>query len=613
MNKSKKRQEIQILRGIAVIAVILFHLEPEIFKNGYLGVDVFFVISGFVIAPMIIEIFESEKKLLKVFNNLKLFYLKRLYRLLPAASVTIFVSILFLTILTPFADLQRSLNQALASLFFAGNFGALRYNGGGYFNTHMNPFVHFWSLGVEAQIYFLIPIILIFTVKIIGKKSNFYLIVFFLAISILSLFIDKQIENYFTIEDAFNFHFYSPFSRVWEFCFGAIVFLLNRNKSLKINKYLFYILFSFLILFLFLNISSPLNILLINFLTSLCLIFPKNINYKNLLSRYMIKLGDISYSLYLVHLPILYLFKFSPYLISINAGIRSLISLGFILFFANLQYKSVEVRFRNISSLSMKKTLVYFLFIPVLFLLVDRYLVSNSYFLLPPVTFSSASTDCNIENTCRYGSKDSSLKLVLIGDSHAQAAAQEIIFLAEEKDVNLTTFFLRGCQFVLDKNVVDDKCLRHNRNIIKFLRYSPIQEQRILVVQASTNFSPASGYIESQIKGIEILKKLREDVTVIGPIPEFRKGFDLTLQNLIQKNLSLSPARMDAQSFVDDHTFKQKLHTSNIRYFSSIDVFCKKSKCTIIKEGERLYWDTSHLSNFGARYLFSRLGVEVFN
>jgi peptidoglycan/LPS O-acetylase OafA/YrhL len=144
-SKAKYRKDIQVLRGIAVLAVVLFHAKESSFPLGYLGVDVFFVISGFVVTPLILRIFTDQENKEGRFSNLKSFYNSRFYRLAPALAVTLAISAISIFLLGPIDDHQRFALQGIATVLLVGNVGAYKYSGD-YFSPNPNPLVHTWSL-----------------------------------------------------------------------------------------------------------------------------------------------------------------------------------------------------------------------------------------------------------------------------------------------------------------------------------------------------------------------------------------------------------------------------------------------------------------------------------
>lgn len=120
------------------MAVVLFHAEENFFPLGYLGVDVFFVISGFVVTPLILQIFTNKQSRL---SNLRYFYFRRFYRLAPALSVTLAISAIAILLLGYPADHQRFARQGIATLLLIGNLGVYIYSGD-YFSPDPNPLVH---------------------------------------------------------------------------------------------------------------------------------------------------------------------------------------------------------------------------------------------------------------------------------------------------------------------------------------------------------------------------------------------------------------------------------------------------------------------------------------
>ena len=156
VREMRYRKDIQVLRGLAVISVVLFHINKNFFSLGYLGVDVFFVISGFVVTPLILRIFNEQPNQKQKIYTLKDFYVGRFYRLAPALASTIIISGFMIILLNPFNNQQSFARQAISALVLIGNFAAYKY-AGDYFSSDPNPLVHTWSLSVEEQIYLILP------------------------------------------------------------------------------------------------------------------------------------------------------------------------------------------------------------------------------------------------------------------------------------------------------------------------------------------------------------------------------------------------------------------------------------------------------------------------
>ena len=254
------RPDIDGLRAIAVTAVVLFHSEillfnKQIFKGGFIGVDIFFVISGYLITGIILN--ELKEK-----NNFsyKFFLEKRARRLLPALFSFILISIPFAFYNLSESYFNEFVDSVYSSISFLSNF-YYHYNSE-YFDAPYNlkPLLHTWSLSVEIQFYFFFPILII----LFWRKV--FLLITLLSLLILSNILLVQFGGNLNINYPFfdrEFNFYNPpvvgtffwtTSRIWEFLAGSLVFILSQKyKYSKINPILIVgiLLIFFFFLYLF--------------------------------------------------------------------------------------------------------------------------------------------------------------------------------------------------------------------------------------------------------------------------------------------------------------------------------------------------------------------------
>ena len=240
--KSNYRKDIDGIRGIAVLAVVLYHANIELFSGGYLGVDIFFVISGYLITQIINNELKSKR------FNLILFYERRIRRIIPILYLVILLLIPLVIINFVPADGRNFFESVFSITALSSNF-LFWLEEGEYFtrDNSLKPLLHTWSLSVEMQFYLFFPLLLLFLKK--NKKKELNIIIFFTLISMfLSFWMSK------TNKDA---NFYLIFSRIWEIMAGVICYyLMQKSKKTIEGKYnetitLFAICLIFLSFFLF--------------------------------------------------------------------------------------------------------------------------------------------------------------------------------------------------------------------------------------------------------------------------------------------------------------------------------------------------------------------------
>ena len=368
INKINYRPEIDFLRAISVSAVIIYHAQVnlfghKLFQGGYLGVDVFFVISGYLITSIIFK--ELRKK--KSFSFSK-FYLKRARRILPALLFVILISLpltIFILMPTGLLDFAKSI---LFSIGFSSNFyfyfTGLEY---GAVSGLLKPLLHTWSLAVEEQFYLLFPLLFVTGFFIFKKNIRLYiLIIFFLS------FIFSEFFSFYNS----NLNFYILPSRIWELLAGSlIVFYQDRNKIKVSNNIsnmmcligLFLISFSFL--YFYNSTPSPNSKNLIPIIGAVLIIIfsKKNAFITNFFSKKLfISIGLISYSLYLWHYPI---FAFARN-IRITQSITSYTILGLIILIISIiSYFLIEKPFRDKKFIT-DKNFIKLIFISLLLLFI---------------------------------------------------------------------------------------------------------------------------------------------------------------------------------------------------------------------------------------------------
>ncbi len=641
---TKYRRDIQVLRGLAVLAVVLFHADEIYFPLGYLGVDVFFVISGFVVTPLILRIFTDQANGGGRLSNLRYFYERRFYRLAPALAVTLTISAVTIFLLGPITDHQRFARQGIATLLLAGNVGAYRYSGD-YFSPNPNPLVHTWSLSVEEQIYIFLPLILTLILhnrKRIKKISAFLLGVISAVSFVIFLFpaILQPLYSHAGIAIASQFSFYSPIDRIWQFTVGGLAYLLldrYHNRISKIPKViqLLSVIAVVLILFGPLHMNLKVSSILASLFAVIVILFKSLDVLPNFLMNILEWVGDRSYSIYLVHMPLLYLAKYSP-LMQVGTGenriVQTLIAVVASILLGALSYSKIENKYRNRGKsdhLTLKTIVVFLvstLLIPVvIFVSLDRttaFGVKNSGLPVPSeilpwnwdkgCQFYSPQPNVNPE-PCKYGNHNSGKSILLIGDSHAASVSRAIISLGNSNDMNTFVFTFQACGFVLNSRdfkssysypYLTPDCLKHNQSILNFVLDSKptvvIYAHRSSSIMVSPNNSKSrTHYNEMVLKNLKVLMKKNTEVIHVGSGPEL-----LPIVTRVQdwKN---------SKSTFSDIPFKDNSFWENNKvtdyYLNTLNIFCPKKVCSNNSVKGWLFHDADHLSEMGANSLIPEL------
>jgi peptidoglycan/LPS O-acetylase OafA/YrhL len=335
---TKYRPEIDGLRTVAVLAVILFHLNSNFLIGGYYGVDVFFVISGYLITGILTKSIENDD------FKMSDFWIKRVKRIIPLLLTVIITATIVLQLLLFRPDFSEFLKDIIPAIFSYFNFHAY-FNFGDYWGQTADKsfFLHTWSLSVEEQFYLIYPFVLI----LINKYFKTFLIPLIL-ITIISLGLFIYFVNIKT-----QLVFYMLPFRVWELSIGGVIACLPKNISIN-KKYnnLIPILGLMLIItsYLFANTSIS-NIAILPVFGSVLIIHfstGNDILGKILSSKLFVHIGRLSYSLYLWHWPVIVLYKNLEFkFLEINRFYIYLIILLITYILSILSFKLIESKSRN--------------------------------------------------------------------------------------------------------------------------------------------------------------------------------------------------------------------------------------------------------------------------
>ena len=293
------RPDIDGLRAIAVLSVVIFHAFPEYLGGGFIGVDVFFVISGFLITSLILREQREER------FSLKHFYARRIRRIFPALSLVLGFGLIAGWICLNFMEYKQLTKHTGSSAIFITNFMLLRE--AGYFDNAADtkPMLHLWSLAIEEQFYLAWPLVLMFF-----KRLPRWLFPTLVVLLLSSLGYSLSL----VFKGNFEYDFYSPLSRSWELLLGAsLAFGVSRQAAIATSWRnmagwggLVFIFMS--ACFLDKNMPFPGYWALPPTVGAALILFAgmqSNLNRVLLASRPLVAIGLISYPLYLSHWPLL--------------------------------------------------------------------------------------------------------------------------------------------------------------------------------------------------------------------------------------------------------------------------------------------------------------------
>ena len=628
LSEKKYRRDIQVLRGLAVLAVVLFHAKESYFPLGYLGVDVFFVISGFVVTPLILRIFTDHVNGGGRLSNLKFFYKRRFYRLAPALAVTLAISAVSIFLLGPIGDHQRFARQGIATLLLVGNVGAYKYSGD-YFSPNPNPLVHTWSLSVEEQIYIFLPIILILILHNRSSLKRITTVVLGVisVLSFVSFLFPTILEPLYTrggIALPSQISFYSPIDRIWQFTVGGLAFLFLERYQKRISKipkgiHFLTVITVVIILFGSVHVNLKFSSIIASFFAVIVILFKSLDVLPNFLIQRLAWVGDRSYSIYLVHMPLLYLAKYSP-VIQIgnieNRRIQSTIAVIASILLGSLSYSKIENKYRNkgkTDHTSLKAIAVSLLLtfaIPLtLFTSIDfgqkkqywgldRNIPQPSYagFLDP-----NCERDSRNGQPCTYANKGATKSVLLLGDSHAGHISQAVIDAAKHANWNSVIWTHSGCAFqVLDQEKkVRDSCIENNRQAGEWiLRNNP----NLIIVSQSISSESNLSELENALSAIHTIVP---NILLIENTPVFPDGKDF----MVSRPLFMSPyeppksfllTEMESSGKYSSNQLAMWARSNGISTMDFTPLFCGEKICSRYSNGLWLYRDTDHLSVDGA-------------
>lgn len=474
--KNQIKKEIQGLRALAVLTVLIYHIFPDSLTGGFVGVDVFFVISGYLITGILYREVSSTGRL-----SIGKFYKRRANRLIPVATLVL-VSIAIMTPLLPVISWEKSAIDVLASAFYVQNWW-LASQAIDYLASEDAPraLQHFWSLSVEEQYYLVWPLSILALSKARLLTKNNCKLVF--GIFIIGIGISSFIYSIFLTNSNPSLAYFSTLTRAWELALGGSLAVFSSwnkwsNEVKRLSGFFGFLLIIYSAYFYSNSTVFPGSSALAPTLGAALIIISgysqSRMSIYSLLKNKPVQyIGDVSYSLYLWHWPVIILYQ------SISGrGVGYLD--GLIIFIVSLSLAAhskvlFEDKFREYNNRNNKESIKLFItcmcisifsFIGVSYLSKNSFESSNSDSKIVESTLTasdiiSAKQDipvvyergCHVNQksetplSCVLGNENAKESIVLFGDSHAAQWVPLLSEFALEKDYSLLTYTKSACAF----------------------------------------------------------------------------------------------------------------------------------------------------------------------
>lgn len=571
----KFRLDIQGLRAFAVLVVLFFHLG--LLKNGYLGVDIFFVISGFLITGIVYSDFVQNK------YSMRDFYIKRIRRILP---LVFFIEIICLIVgyIVMLPDDYENLSQSVIATNFFANIVLQYITTGNYWDVvnEYKPLLHTWSLGVEEQYYLLFPLIFLF----LSKKRN-YLFPILLGLTAFSLFSYLMVTN-----EAFKFYLLP--TRFFQISLGGIASIVitkfKKNGAIADLSFLLVLV----IVFVDLALSTELISILIVILISLFIIFntENSISSKILTLKPIVFIGTISFSIYMWHQVII---SFYRYAISDNISFLSVLVLFVVILLLSVfSYYFIEEYFRRSKNISIKSIMAIVVVSFLSLNIASFYIYQNGGIVkdFPILSFSKNDAkknanslyNENIRNFSEGFPENNKINIAIIGDSYGRDWGNILLESSFKPQINL--YYTDEVKMTTEKREI-------------------LANADVTFITFMTGVS-ANDYIavKREIKN--------NNIWIIGT-KNFGKNNGLYYNSRDKVNYCNQKADIQ-ENFLSINNEQEKLWNKKAKFFNIIDsIKDKNNSVNVFTDNCKLIsQDCRHLTKDGAIYFAKKIDLNKF-
>lgn len=638
------RADIDGIRAIAVLAIIFYHADIKFFTGGFVGVDIFFVISGYLITTIILrEISENKFSLVQ-------FYERRIRRIFPALFTVLAATLLVSGIFFDANEFQEFGKSLAASILFVSNI--LFWTQSGYFDapSSLKPLLHIWSLAVEEQFYIFIPLLLLFLTRYLQPK---------LTLTLLGITLASFALNLYNLNHDSSGAFYLAHMRAWELLIGSLLAIkvMPKITNLYIHNLLGLLGLAMLAtpIFLYTNATPFPGIAAVIPTLGTALIIYSGVENKTF-TRHILSfeplvfIGQISYSLYLWHWPMIVFAKY--YTIIELKSLEIAIVLLAIFILSVLSWQFIEKPIREKIFFKDHRIFTYAGIVMILSITVGVIIYLKQGF---PGRFSSRQADivdteiekkwrkCDLDinnlpaqlELCAIGEETNTPSFLLWGDSHAGVLAPSVQISASQAGKTGLIAYTLGCAPLLGVDVQGRlTCNDLNTLIINYIQENPNLETIILAARWAF-FSQGTYYkneegtniilvniwadtIETDNANlfkvgfnqtIDTLLKMGRKVVIVTQIPEI--GYDVpSAFSIAQRtgrdiNKVISPSLNEYRdrNAIVIAVVEEAVKNDDVQIVEPWKALCNEINCLVMIEGQPLYKDDDHLSIFGTEYI----------
>ncbi|MCE8034630.1 acyltransferase [Billgrantia tianxiuensis] len=638
MGSPHYRPDIDGLRAIAVLSVIIYHVNNEWLSGGFVGVDMFFVISGYLITSIIYKSAEDGS-----FSFID-FYARRIRRIVPASFFVTLVTVIAGSVLFLPEDAQSLSESAIATALSVANVYFWLFLDTDYFaaSSDLSPLLHMWSLGVEEQFYLIWPAVLIFALSIGGKRAV-------IIASVLVTVASFAVGEYYLDKDSL-FSYYMLPSRAGELMIGGLAYFISDRRGM-FSSYFASTLAGFagvaLITYSLWIIDSATGFpgfAAIPATVGTALLILAGVNQKTIVSKVlsikaMTSIGLLSFSLYLWHWPVLSFYRYAfgdPY-----KGLPLIICLSLIVFLSTASYFLIEKPFRGQRSGSLLNRSAPYASLTIILLAFSSLVVAKNGFVasLSPNDYLARLENLNdntlAANRYRYNCQTSNFNaslirhprcvsdfgqgdpsILLFGDSNAAHYLGYFRELARDEELSIMNISHSSCPPIFGSGweyarANKSSCRSYLQEVERI-----VSDFSVVIIGANWTGFVGEDYREDVSRTIGFLSDNVRNVVIALKVPVF----PLYDRYCSSKSLKIPWMNCSERSYIrygSDHDINNFLISlastyENVRTVSIREHVCGSSGCSAYLNGDPIYFNPTHLSMKGSEAL-GKIAISTGN